>query len=122
MGKIAWWPVKDQDGEEPQGSLQGIHFQLDEVTDQMKKNLKKILQVENNLHDLLDTSEKMDIEAKKLRQKSNEVARSCWWKNIKLVEAIVVVALIIVLIIILLATGVIPVNASVLPITATTTP
>lgn len=55
------------------------------------------------------------IQAQHFKQTSQKVARSYWWKNVKLVVVIIVVVLIIVLIIILLATGVIPVGAPLPP-------
>ncbi|KAJ4944192.1 hypothetical protein JOQ06_012737 [Pogonophryne albipinna] len=62
--------------------------------------------------------------AQHFKQTSVKVARTYWWKNVKLVVVIVVVVLIIVLIIVLLATGVIPIGDKPLPpiITPTTKP
>uniref|UniRef100_A0A3Q0S203 V-SNARE coiled-coil homology domain-containing protein n=1 Tax=Amphilophus citrinellus TaxID=61819 RepID=A0A3Q0S203_AMPCI len=49
--------------------------------------------------------------AQHFKQTSQKVARSYWWKNVKLIVVIIVIVLIVVLIIILLATGVIPTSA-----------
>lgn len=61
------------------------------------------------------------LQAQHFKQTSQKVARSYWWKNVKLVVVIVVVVLVIVLIIVLLATGVIPVSAPLPVITPTPT-
>jgi len=58
----------------------------------------------------------LPAQAQHFKQTSQKVARSYWWKNVKLVVIIVVVVLIVILIIILLATGVIPVGATVPPL------
>lgn len=58
----------------------------------------------------------VSVQAQHFKQTSQKVARSYWWKNVKLIVAIVIVVLVIVLIIILLATGVIPVSAPVPPL------
>lgn len=60
------------------------------------------------------------LQAQHFKQTSQKVARSYWWKNVKLVVVIVVVVLVIVLIIVLLATGVIPVSAPVPPVVTPT--
>lgn len=56
------------------------------------------------------------LQAQELRHRSKKVARSYWWKNVKLVVVIVVVVLVIILIIVLLATGVIPVSSPLPPV------
>lgn len=60
-------------------------------------------------------------QAQHFKQTSQKVARSYWWKNVKLIVVIVVIVLIIILIIILLATGVIPTSAPLPPIVNPTT-
>jgi len=52
-------------------------------------------------------------QAAKLADNGNRVARTYWWKNVKVIVLTVVVSVIIVLLIILLAIGVIPVSAPV---------
>lgn len=61
-------------------------------------------------------------QAQHFKQTSQKVARSYWWKNVKIIVIIVVVVLIIVLVIILLATGVIPVSSAVPPVVSPTSP
>lgn len=60
-------------------------------------------------------------QAQHFKQTSQKVARTYWWKNVKMVVVIVVIVLVIVLIIILLATGVIPISTPVPPIVNPTT-
>lgn len=49
-------------------------------------------------------------QAQHFKHTAHKVARSYWWKNVKLVVVLVVIVLVIILIIVLLATGVIPVS------------
>ena len=57
----------------------------------------------------------IDHQAQNFKQTSQKVARSYWWKNVKIVVVIIVIVIIIILIIVLLATGVIPVSNPVPP-------
>ncbi|XP_054466106.1 vesicle-associated membrane protein 8-like [Anoplopoma fimbria] len=95
----------------PKDKMQVLRVQVEEVTEQMKENVEQIVERGEKGLVLLATSEKMEKEAQHFKQTSQNVARTYWWKNVKLVVVIVVVVLIIVLIIVLLATGVIPVSA-----------
>ncbi|XP_040898636.1 vesicle-associated membrane protein 8-like [Toxotes jaculatrix] len=101
----------------PQNKVQTLRNEIDEVTDKMKENMQRIIERELKTADLVTQSEEMEAGAQHFKQTSQKVARSYWWKNVKLIVAIVVVVLIIVLIIVLLATGVIPTN-----VTQTSTP
>ncbi|XP_037634049.1 vesicle-associated membrane protein 8 [Sebastes umbrosus] len=108
---------------EPQDKVQTLKDQVDGVKDIMTHNVDRILARGERLDDLMGKSEDLQAGAQHFKQTSQKVARTFWWKNVKLVVLIVVVVLIIVLIIILLATGVIPVGSSpVPPIVPITTP
>ncbi|XP_018525191.1 vesicle-associated membrane protein 8 [Lates calcarifer] len=106
---------------EPQDRVQTLKDQVDGVKHIMTQNVDRILARGERLDDLMGKSEDLQAGAQHFKQTSQKVARSYWWKNVKLVVVIVVVVLIIVLIIILLATGVIPVSAPVPPIVGPTT-
>ncbi|XP_022610005.1 vesicle-associated membrane protein 8-like [Seriola dumerili] len=101
---------------EPQDKVQTLKDQVDGVKNIMTQNVDRILARGERLDDLMGKSEDLQAGAQHFKQTSQKVARSYWWKNVKLIVVIVVVVLIIVLIIILLATGVIPVSAPVPPI------
>ncbi|XP_070690617.1 vesicle-associated membrane protein 8 [Pempheris klunzingeri] len=101
---------------EPQDKVKTLREQVDGVKDIMTQNVDRILARGERLDDLMDKSEDLQAGAQHFKQTSQKVARSYWWKNVKLIIVIVVVVLIIVLIIILLATGVIPISAPVPPI------
>ncbi|XP_068577015.1 vesicle-associated membrane protein 8-like [Cebidichthys violaceus] len=107
----------------PQDKMQALRQQVDEVKEEMKVNVERIVERGEKGLDLLTKAEEMEKGAQHLAQTSRKVSRAYWWKNAKLVVFIVVVVLIVVLIIILLATGVIPVSASGPPaVTPTTKP
>ncbi|XP_071338073.1 vesicle-associated membrane protein 8 isoform X2 [Trachinotus anak] len=105
---------------EPQDKVQTLKDQVDGVKSIMTQNVDRILARGERLDDLMGKSEDLQAGAQHFKQTSQKVARSYWWKNVKLVVVIVVVVLIIVLIIILLATGVIPVSSPVPPIVSPT--
>ncbi|XP_061762970.1 vesicle-associated membrane protein 8-like [Nerophis ophidion] len=102
-----------------------------DIMDQMNGEVQEVKQImTTNMDIMLDRGEKLGIlvdksadlkaGAQAFEHTSTKVARSYWWKNVKLVVVIVVIVLIIVLIIILLATGVIPVSAPLPPIVSPT--
>ncbi|XP_044054044.1 vesicle-associated membrane protein 8 [Siniperca chuatsi] len=105
---------------QPQDKVQVLKEQVDGVKNIMTQNVDRILARGERLDDLMDKSEGLQAGAQHFKQTSQKVARSYWWKNVKLIVVIVVVVLIIVLIIILLATGVIPVSSSTPPIVTPT--
>ncbi|XP_056136947.1 vesicle-associated membrane protein 8 [Lampris incognitus] len=99
-----------------QDKVQSLREQVDGVKDIMTHNVDRILARGERLDDLMGKSEDLQAGAQHFKQTSQKVARSYWWKNVKLIVVIVVIVLIIVLIIVLLATGVIPVSAPAPPI------
>ncbi|XP_061674186.1 vesicle-associated membrane protein 8 [Syngnathoides biaculeatus] len=106
---------------EPLDKMESLRHEVDGVKNIMTQNVDRILARGERLDDLMGKSEDLQDGAKHFKHTSHKVARTYWWKNVKLVVVIVVIVLIIVLIIILLATGVIPVSAPVPPIVSPTT-
>ncbi|KAK1892225.1 Vesicle-associated membrane protein 8 [Dissostichus eleginoides] len=104
---------------EPKDKVQTLKDQVDGVKDIMTQNVDRILARGERLDDLMGKSE--DLQHGHFKQTSVKVARTYWWKNVKLVVVIVVVVLIIVLIIVLLSTGVIPTTPPIPPIIKPTT-
>ncbi|XP_030647299.1 vesicle-associated membrane protein 8-like [Chanos chanos] len=98
-------PVQEKD------RVKTLQSQVDGVKNIMTENVDRILARGERLDDLMDKSEDLQAGAQNFRHTSHKVARSYWWKNVKLVVVIIVIVLIIVLIIVLLATGVIPTSA-----------
>ncbi|KAM3867707.1 vesicle-associated membrane protein 8 [Diretmus argenteus] len=97
----------------PQDKVQALRNQVDGVKNIMTQNVDRILARGERLDDLMGKSEDLQAGAQHFKQTSQKVARTYWWKNVKMIVVIVVIVLIIILIIILLATGVIPVGAPV---------
>ncbi|XP_061622698.1 vesicle-associated membrane protein 8 [Phyllopteryx taeniolatus] len=106
---------------EPLDKMKSLSSDVAGVRNIMTQNVERILAREERLDNLIGKSEDLHDGAKHFKQTSHKVARTYWWKNVKLIVVIVVIVLIIVLIIILLATGVIPVSAPVPPIVSPTT-
>ncbi|XP_029019492.1 vesicle-associated membrane protein 8 [Betta splendens] len=106
---------------EPQDKVQSLRNQVDGVKNIMTENVDRILARGERLDDLMGKTKDLQAGAQHFKQTSVKVARSYWWKNVKLIVLIIVIVVIIILIIILLATGVIPVSAPVPPIVNPTT-
>ncbi|KAA8578932.1 hypothetical protein FQN60_018660 [Etheostoma spectabile] len=100
----------------PRDKIQALRDQVDEVRDKMKENMEQVIERGEKGLDLLAKAEEMEKGAQHLTQTTRKVARTYWWKNVKMIVVVVVIVLIIVLIIILLATGVIPVSSSTPPV------
>ncbi|KAM6930809.1 vesicle-associated membrane protein 8 [Xenentodon cancila] len=107
---------------EQKDKVQTLKEQVDGVKDIMTQNVDRILARGERLDDLMGKSEDLQAGAQHFKQTSQKVARSYWWKNVKIIVIIVVVVVIIILIIVLLATGVIPISAPVPPIAPTSKP
>lgn len=109
----------EQGGDEEEivevSKVDALRSQVDGVKEIMTQNVDRILARGERLDDLMDKSEDLQAGAQNFKQTSQKVARSYWWKNVKIWVVIIVIVLIIVLIIILLATGVIPVSNPVPP-------
>ncbi|XP_031426290.1 vesicle-associated membrane protein 8-like isoform X2 [Clupea harengus] len=94
---------------------QSLSETLDGVTNIIKRNVAGLLVRGEKVEDLIGKSEDLEAGAQNFKQTSQKVARSYWWKNVKIVVVIIVIVIIIILIIVLLATGVIPVSNPVPP-------
>ncbi|XP_041957007.1 vesicle-associated membrane protein 8 [Alosa sapidissima] len=109
----------EQGGEEEEieevDKVTNLKNQVDGVKQIMTHNVDRILARGERLDELMDKSEGLEAGAQNFKQTSQKVARSYWWKNVKIVVVIIVIVLIIVLIIVLLATGVIPTSNPVPP-------
>ncbi|XP_030000122.1 vesicle-associated membrane protein 8-like [Sphaeramia orbicularis] len=102
--------------------METLYKKIEEVKEEMTKNVKQVLDRNDNLDTLNKTSEDLKKWAEIFEWKTGKVAQSYCWKRAKLITVIVVVVLIIILIVILLATGVIPVNIHSPPVTPTSKP
>ncbi|KAI1900948.1 hypothetical protein AGOR_G00055080 [Albula goreensis] len=100
---------------EEQNRVKALQSQVDGVTTIMTQNVDRILARGERLDDLMGKTEDLQAGAQNFKHTSQKVARSYWWKNVKLVVVIVVIVLVILLIIILLATGVIPTSSGTSP-------
>nr|XP_015197005.1 PREDICTED: vesicle-associated membrane protein 8-like [Lepisosteus oculatus] len=89
-----------------------LQSEVNGVKEIMTKNVERILERGERLDDLMGKTEDLQADAQHFKHTSTKVARSYWWKNVKMIICIVVVVVIIILIIILLATGVIPTSSS----------
>ncbi|KAJ8379303.1 hypothetical protein SKAU_G00000810 [Synaphobranchus kaupii] len=95
-----------------QDRVKTLQSQVDGVKDIMTQNVDRILARGERLDELMGKTEDLQAGAQNFKHTSQKVARSYWWKNVKLVVVIVVIVLVIILIIVLLATGVIPTSSS----------
>ncbi|XP_023834363.1 vesicle-associated membrane protein 8 isoform X6 [Salvelinus sp. IW2-2015] len=96
-----------------QDKVRTLQSQVEGVKDIMTQNVDRILARGERLDDLMGKSEDLQAGAEDFKHTSQKVARSYWWKNMKLWVVIVVIVLVIILIIVLLSTGVIPTSTPV---------
>uniref|UniRef100_A0A4W5RKZ5 Vesicle-associated membrane protein 8 (endobrevin) n=1 Tax=Hucho hucho TaxID=62062 RepID=A0A4W5RKZ5_9TELE len=99
-----------------QDKVKTLQSQVDGVKDIMTQNVDRILARGERLDDLMGKSEDLQAGAQNFKHTSQKVARSYWWKNMKLWVVIVVIVLVIILIIVLLSTGVIPTSSPAPPL------
>uniref|UniRef100_A0A3P9LEC4 Vesicle-associated membrane protein 8 (endobrevin) n=1 Tax=Oryzias latipes TaxID=8090 RepID=A0A3P9LEC4_ORYLA len=78
--------------------------QVDGVKNIMTENVDRILARGERLDELMDKTEDLQMGVSHFKHTAQKVARSYWWKNVKLVVVLVVIVLVIILIIVLLAT------------------
>ncbi|XP_028851896.1 vesicle-associated membrane protein 8 [Denticeps clupeoides] len=91
--------------------VKALKSQVDGVKTIMTQNVDRILARGERLDDLMDKSEDLQAGAQNFKHTSQKVARSYWWKNVKMWVVLIVIVAIIILIIVLLASGVIPVSS-----------
>ncbi|XP_023834358.1 condensin complex subunit 2 isoform X1 [Salvelinus sp. IW2-2015] len=104
---------KEQGEVVEQDKVRTLQSQVEGVKDIMTQNVDRILARGERLDDLMGKSEDLQAGAEDFKHTSQKVARSYWWKNMKLWVVIVVIVLVIILIIVLLSTGVIPTSTPV---------
>ncbi|MBN3300201.1 VAMP8 protein, partial [Amia calva] len=95
-----------------ESKVKSLQSEVDGVKDIMTKNVERILERGERLDELMGKTEDLQAGAQNFKHTSTKVARSYWWKNVKMIAIIVIVVIIIILIIILLATGVIPTSST----------
>ncbi|TNN77643.1 Vesicle-associated membrane protein 8 [Liparis tanakae] len=104
----------------PQDKMRALRGQVDEVKEQMKDNVERVIEGGEKGADLFTTAEGME---ERLTETSEKVDRIYWWKKPKQVVLIVVILIVIILFIILVVVGIIPLSAHVTPaVTPTTKP
>lgn len=85
--------------------LDQVQSQVNEVKVILKDNINKVLERGERLDDLIGQTEDLQASADSFKRTSTQVARKYWWKNIKFMIVIGVIAVIILILIILAATG-----------------
>ncbi|RVE68880.1 hypothetical protein OJAV_G00096450 [Oryzias javanicus] len=113
-------PEQGDLSEPPKDKVSNLRDQVDGVKNIMTENVERILARGERLDDLMGKTEDLQAGAQHFKHTAQKVARSYWWKNVKLVVLLVVIVLIIILIIVLLATGVIPTSNPPPPIVSPT--
>lgn len=92
-------------GSSSPAKLDQVQSQVNEVKVILKDNINKVLERGDRLDDLIGKTEDLRESSDSFKRTSTQVARKYWWKNIKFMIVIGVVAVIILILIILAATG-----------------
>ncbi|KAG8141155.1 putative Vesicle-associated membrane protein [Naja naja] len=88
--------------------VKNLQNEVEGVKNIMTQNVERILARGENLDHLRNKTEDLEATSEHFKTTSQKVARKYWWKNIKMIAIICIIAAIILIFIILLATGVIP--------------
>lgn len=86
--------------EEANNTVGKVQNQVDELKDIMVKNIDSIASRGEKLELLVDKTEDLSNNSVSFRKTSRNLARSMWWKNVKLTIIIVTIAVIVVILII----------------------
>ena len=84
----------------PGRKLQQTQAKVDEVVGIMKVNVDKVLERDQKLSELNNRADALQMGASQFEQQAGKLKRKYWWKNLKMMIIIGVIALIILIIII----------------------
>ncbi|XP_035725537.1 synaptobrevin homolog 2-like isoform X1 [Vespa mandarinia] len=84
------------------GKMDSIRIQIQEVTDVMRDNVKKVMERGERLEDLQDASDRLSMAGSQFREAAKKAQRRAWLQNVKSRIIIVSVTLTIVLFIVVL--------------------
>eukprot|EP00127_Corallochytrium_limacisporum_P005605 Clim_evm4s209 gene=Clim_evmTU4s209 len=87
----------------PNDNLQQTQQEVDGVVDQMKQNMSKVLEREENLQNLDDKTEALRDGADRFQTTSKRLKRKMWYRNMKFNVMLVVLVLIFIAVIIIIA-------------------
>ncbi|PAA57180.1 hypothetical protein BOX15_Mlig019656g1, partial [Macrostomum lignano] len=90
---------------QPNRRLQQTQAQVDEVVDIMRVNVEKVLDRDAKITNLDDRADALQAGASQFEASAGKLKNKYWWKNIKMMIALGVLALIIIIIIIVSVTG-----------------
>eukprot|EP01117_Protostelium_nocturnum_P006487 TRINITY_DN2338_c0_g1_i4.p1 TRINITY_DN2338_c0_g1~~TRINITY_DN2338_c0_g1_i4.p1 ORF type:complete len:222 (-),score=58.71 TRINITY_DN2338_c0_g1_i4:137-802(-) len=85
--------------------LNKLKAEVDEVKNVMVDNIDKVLARGERIELLVDKTENLNQNALKFKKSSTALKRAMWWKNVKLMLAIVAVVLIIIFFIVMFSCG-----------------
>jgi len=86
--------------------IEAIKKELSSVKDVMKENIEKIMEREEVLKTLEAKTEELDFTSGEFRGRATALHRNLWWKDKRIIIAIVVVAIIAIFIIIWMCCGI----------------
>jgi len=76
--------------------VSAVTLQVDQVKGMMQQNIDTVLQNKQNLDTLLEDSQVMAGEASTFSRTAQDAKNALWWKNMKLVIAIVILLVVLV--------------------------
>eukprot|EP01121_Diplochlamys_sp_Union-15-3_P000554 TRINITY_DN10488_c0_g1_i1.p1 TRINITY_DN10488_c0_g1~~TRINITY_DN10488_c0_g1_i1.p1 ORF type:complete len:283 (+),score=51.30 TRINITY_DN10488_c0_g1_i1:41-850(+) len=83
--------------------IKKVHHTLGEVKSIMVQNIEKVLERGEKIELLVDKTENLNKDAHTFKQKSVQLKRAMWWKNIKLMVILVIIVLVVIYVIIAIA-------------------
>jgi len=80
-----------------------VRGEIDEVKSVMVHNIEKVLERGERIELLVDKTESLNQNAFKFKKASNQLKRSMWWKNVKIMIILIVVVIVVVYCIVAIA-------------------
>ncbi|KAL6043949.1 Vesicle membrane receptor protein (v-SNARE) [Balamuthia mandrillaris] len=85
--------------------IKNIQASVDKVQDIMMENIENVLRRGEKIEDVLDRTDRMQVEAGTFRKGAVKLKKKLWWKNVKLNICILVILIILIFFIVVLACG-----------------
>ena len=86
-------------------SINSVQQQIDEVTFIMKKNIENVIERDDKLLNLEEKSVQLKENSNKFMNRTIQLKRKMWWKNVKFMIILISIILILLLILSLIIWG-----------------
>ncbi|XP_068230560.1 vesicle-associated membrane protein 3-like [Palaemon carinicauda] len=99
-------PSRDPAKAAASSKLEATQRQVNEVVGIMKTNVERIIEREENLSKLDQRANDLSMSASQFQTTSSRLKRKYWWKNLKMMLILGVIAVVVIVLIIILTVGI----------------